>query len=98
MSFTAVQVPQQTRSRRQPVVTEAEIKELVKMLKAGKTPSDGELYEARGKSSAKTRAYSAGFKVRAAVIESGQLSAKPLVKTWADGEGARWALALKPAK
>lgn len=95
MSFTAVEIPKQTRSRKQPVVTEAEVKELVKLLKAGKTPSDGELYEAKGKSTAKTRAYTAGHKVRAAIIESGALSAKPLVKTWADGDGARWALILR---
>src|SRR5579875_3717318 len=94
MSFTAVTVPQQTRTAK-PVVTEAEVKELVKMLKAGKTPSDGELYQAQGKSDAKTRAYLAGYKVRVALVKSGAFAPTHLsVRTWADGDGARWALKL----
>ena len=95
MSFTAVEIPEQTRARK-PRISDAEVREIVKMLKAGKTPSDGELYLAKGKGTAKTRAYAAGYLIRTEVAARSDLSHKSLsVRTWADGEGFRWALATK---
>ncbi len=66
------------------------------MLRAGKTPSDGEVHLTKGKSVACTRAYHAGHVVRAAIVASGFYGPKELrIRTWADGEGYRWALAAK---
>jgi hypothetical protein len=103
MSFAAIEVPLHrtlTRKPKKPILTDAELEQVVAMLDRHQTPSDGVLYTEptkSGKQGPRTVAYLTGYGVRREVLaaESKFTSKSLAVKTWADGDGFRWALALK---
>jgi hypothetical protein len=103
MSFAAIEVPLHrtlTRKAKKPILTIAELQQILAMLDNGQTPSDGVIYtepSKSGKQGPRTVAYMAGYGVRRAVLAAEpKFTSKSLcVKTWADGGGFRWALASK---
>jgi hypothetical protein len=100
MCFAAIEVPVHRMSTKKPVVTDAELEQIVAMLHKHQTPSDGVVYTEptkSGKQGPRTVAYMTGYAVRGEVLAAERTFTNKLlcVKTWADGDGFRWALALK---
>jgi hypothetical protein len=101
MSFAAIDVPAHTRtSTKKPILTDAELKQILAMLHNGQTPSDGVVYtepNKSGKQGPRSIAYMTGYAVRGEVLAAEPLfTSKSLcVKTWPDGDGFRWALVVK---
>lgn len=96
MSFMHVDVPA-SKSSKAPRFSAEELAEVHDLLVAGNTPSDGEVYsEMVNKRAPRDVAYYHGWYLRNALCEEYGMSPKTMmVKTWADGEGFRWALKLK---
>lgn len=103
MSFAAIEVPPHRTSSRKPktpILTDAELNQLVAMLHQHQTPSDGVVYTEptkSGKQGPRIVAYLRGYAVRGEILAADPtFTSKSLtVKTWADGDGFRWALASK---
>jgi hypothetical protein len=103
MSFAAIEVPRHrtlSKKPKKPILTEAEREQIVAMLHRHQTPSDGVVYTEptkSGKQGPRTVAYMTGYAVRGEILAAEpKFTSKSLtVKTWADGDGFRWALALK---
>jgi hypothetical protein len=103
MSFAAIQVPPHrtlSKKLKKPILTDAELEQIVAMLHKHQTPSDGVVYTEptkSGKQGPRTVAYMRGYAVRCEILAAEpKFTSKSLaVKTWGDGDGFRWALALK---
>jgi hypothetical protein len=103
VSFAAIEVPPHrslSKKLKKPILTDAELKQIVAMLHNHQTPSDGVVYTEptkSGKQGPRTVAYMTGYAVRGEILAAEPMfTSKSLsVKTWADGDGFRWALALK---
>jgi hypothetical protein len=103
MSFAAIEVPLHRtlpKKTKKPILTDTELEQIVAMLHRHQTPSDGVVYTKptkSGKQGPRTVAYLTGYGVRREVLaaESKFTSKSLAVKTWADGDGFRWALAVK---
>jgi hypothetical protein len=102
MSFAAIEVPPHRTSTKpkKPILTDAELTQLIAMLHNHQTPSDGVVYTEptkSGKQGPRVVAYLTGYAVRGEILAAEPtFTSKSLsVKTWADGDGFRWALALK---
>jgi hypothetical protein len=103
MCFAAIEVPLHrtlTKKPKKSILTDAELEQIVAMLHQHQTPSDGVVYTQptkSGKQGPRTVAYMTGYGVRREILaaESKFTSKSLSVKTWADGDGFRWALAVK---
>jgi hypothetical protein len=103
MSFAAIEVtPHRTLTRRprKPILTVVELEQIVAMLHRHQTPSDGVVYTEptrSGKQGPRTVAYMTGYAERGEILATEPtFTSKSLsVKTWAEGDGFRWALALE---
>ena len=103
MSFAAIQVPEHrtlSKKLKKSILTDTDREEIIAMLDKHQTPSDGVVYtepSKSGKQGPRTVAYRTGYAVRGEILAAEpKFTNKSLaVKTWGDGDGFRWALALK---
>jgi hypothetical protein len=94
--FSSIAVPVSTRTIK-PRFTDEELETAISALAETGSCSDHQLYDVKvGKQEPRTRAYYAGWYLRAALAACGEYTEKQLkVKTWAADGGFRWALTVK---